>query len=226
MSNQIWYLSAFNIFENFTKTELESVTKILHLREFNKKDFIALPSNSERRIYFLIKGKAKLTRVEEDGKELLLDILTPGEIFGPMQSESKYSSTLVVALNKCIVGHIHETDFNQLQKEKPNLCLAINKVLGSRLVKLENRLEELLFRDVPSRLARLLLRLSDEYPYQLVCGVRIDVVLTQQDMANLIGATRQSTSSTINRFKREGWIEAHGNHICVHNRKALQDLAQ
>lgn len=71
-NNSFWYLNKFNIFDNFSNAELESVTKILHLHEFNKREPIVLPAEKEKRIYFLINGKAKLSRLDEDGKEVIL----------------------------------------------------------------------------------------------------------------------------------------------------------
>ena len=227
LNSSLWYLKKFNLFENFSKEELESVTSILHLSEFNKREPIVLPSEQERHIYFLIKGKAKLSRLEEDGKELILEILRPGEVFGNLAfPKQHYFNALVVALQKCMVGHIHEKNFNKLLEKKPDLCFQVNKMIGSRLLKIENRLEELLFRGVPCRLARLLLRLSDEYPHDLVCGLRIDLILTQQELANLIGATREMVSMALNRFKRDGWIDIHSRYICLHDMAALKKLAR
>ncbi len=222
-----WHLKKFNIFESFDVDELESVTKILRLNEFCKKDPIVLPIKEERRIYFLMKGKAKLSRIDETGKEFILEILQAGEIFGPIAyPEKHYYNAQVIALQKCIVGHIPERDFNKLLSEKPELCLAINKIIGTRLLKIENRLEELLFKNVPTRLANLLLRLSVKYPHQNPCGVQVDVRLTQRELANLIGASREVTSTTLNRFKSSGWIEVHKHHICLHNVNALKSISR
>ncbi len=227
VDSSLWYLKKFNIFDNFSRDELESVTSILHLNEYKKREPIVLPSEPQQRIYFVIKGRAKLSRVQEDGKEAILEILGPGEVFGHIAfPKEHYFNALVVALEKCMVGHIHKKDFNALLAKKPDLCLEVNKVVGARLIKIENRLTELLFQDVPSRLARLLIRLSDEYPHEMACGLRIDMILTQQELANLIGASREMASITLNRFKQSGWIDIHSHHICVHDMQALTELAK
>ncbi|MFQ5709936.1 MAG: Crp/Fnr family transcriptional regulator [bacterium] len=224
---KVWYLKRFNIFDKFSKKELESLTDLLHLNEFDKRNLIVFPGDNGNKIHFLVKGRAKLSRLSDDGNEFILEILRPGEIFGPLAVPQEHSTNAqVVALERCLVGHIHHSDFNQLMEKKPDLCFEVIKVMGERLVRIENRLEELLFRDVPCRLARLLLRLSEEYPHELDCGVRIDVTLTQQELANLIGATREMTSITLNRFKRNGWIETHERCICLHDLKNLKKLAK
>lgn len=223
----VWHLKKFNIFEKFPRRELESITSTLQLTEFQKRQPIYLPCEPIRRIYFLIKGKAKLSKIDENGRELILEILKPGEIFGQLAfPEEHYSTTAVVALERCTIGHIRENDFRNLMERIPDLCLSTNKLIGTRLLKIENRLEELLFRDVPCRLARLLLRLADEYPRQIACGLRLDLILTQQELANLIGSTREMVSTTLNRFKRHGWIDIHSRHICLHDINAIKALAK
>ena len=227
LTSNVWHLKKFNIFDNFDKSELESITCIFQLTEFTKHEAIYLPCEPIRRIYFLINGKAKLSKIDENGKELILDILKAGEIFGQLAfPEGHYSNTEVIALERCIIGHIREKDFRNLMKKIPDLCLSTNKLIGTRLLKIENRLEELLFRDVPCRLARLLLRLSDEYPHQITCGLRLDLIVTQQELANLIGSTREMVSTTLNCFKRSGWIDIHSRYICLHDIQAIQNLAK
>ncbi len=224
---RIWHLKQFNLFDTFSREELESVSQILHLKEYQKRAPIVLPVDPERRIYFLMRGKAKLSKIEQDGKEVIVDILRSGEVFGHLAfPQQQYYDAVVVALERCTVGHIHESDFHDLLARHPQLCFEINKLMGTRLVRVENRLTELLFRDVPCRLARLLLRLSDEYPEQLSCGTRITMTLTQQELANLIGASRERVNLTLNRFKDRGWIAIHRHHICVHNKRALLELAR
>lgn len=227
LSINFWHLKKFNVFETFERDELESVTKVLHLQEFKRGEPIHLPDQTERRLYFSIRGRAKLSRVDDGGgKELILYIVKPGEMFGLLAfAREQYLDTRVVALEKCIVGHISEPDFNVLMQKNPDVGLRLNKVVGKRLIKIEHRLEELLFRDVPCRLARLLLRLVDEYEVELPCGSKIDLKLTQQDIANLIGATREMVSLSLNDFKRSGWIAMHRHHVCVHDRQALKKMA-
>lgn len=221
-----WYLKNFNLFDNFSRTDLAEVTKLLHLQEFKKGQIITIPLDAERRIYFLLKGKAKLVRFGKDGKEIILVILREGEIFGLLAMMlEEYSSSLVVALEKCLVGIIRETDFRQLMQKKPELYLAISKHFGARLLKIENRLDELLFQDISARLARLLLRLANEYPGRRSCGKRINLKLTQQDLANLIGASRETTNMALNNFKNQGWLGLHQRSICLHDIEALKKLA-
>lgn len=225
--NVLWYLKNFNIFDNFSGSELESVKETLKIADYEKGETVLLPGEDHRRIYFLFEGKVKLLRTYTGGKEIILVILSEGELFGllaPLLED--YTNPLVVALEKCLVASMHEQDFFSLMEQKSIFCLKINKYVGERVLKIENRLDELIFLAIPNRLARILLRLATEFPRRRDCGVSINLKLNQEEIANLIGATRESTSTALNRFKRKGWIEFHDRYICVHDRGALQALVE
>lgn len=225
--NLLWYLKNFNIFENFSQADLQHVVKNLKVEEFKKGQTILLPGKEIRRIYFLMKGKVKLSQSADTNREIILAILQQGELFGLLAPQIKeYSNPRVVAMEKCLVGYISEQDFNALLKKYPDFCFGMNQYIGERLIKVENRLEELVYHDIPLRLARTLIRLAGEFPRKKECGIQIDLKLNQQEIANLIGATRESTNTTLNRFKRYGWIDFHDRYICMHDQNALQKLLE
>jgi CRP/FNR family cyclic AMP-dependent transcriptional regulator len=178
-------------------------------------------------LYFLKEGRVKITRVDESGKEFTLTLLEPGEIFGELglfdQSRRETSAT---ALEDSVICMMKRRDFEKYASNKPELSFKLSKLMGLRLRQIENRIEELLFRDVPSRLARLLFRLVDRHPRETKHGLRINIKLSQQELANLIGATREMTSSVLNSLKKEGLINIESKYIYIINRKALEKIAR
>jgi CRP-like cAMP-binding protein len=126
-------------------------------------------------------------------------------------------------LKKSLVGYMDKKDFLRLIK-RTEVHTRIEKLLESRLIKVENRLEELAFCDVSTRLARLLLRLSRIFPKNCPegAGKCISLRLTQQELGNLIAATREITSLTLNEFRRNEWVKLHGRHLCIHNQSAIK----
>ena len=117
-------------------------------------------------------------------------------------------------------------DFEELLQNKQELSLRLHKLMGFRFRQIENKLEDLLFRDVPSRLARLLLRLAEKHLREKKHGDRINIKLTQQEMANLIWAIREMMSSVLNQFKKAEYINYESKYIYIANRKALEKLAR
>lgn len=235
LSVEIWHLRRFNVLDQLSRDELERMTRVLEMREYGKKDIIYLPNDDQARIFFLMKGRVKIVRVDPDtGKELILYLIKPGEPFGLMSiGDKRYAGTSARALQRCLVGYIPWDEFQRMLANN-NFCMDVNKLVGERMVRIENRLEELLFRTVPCRLARLLLRLSEEFPLrtevsstgskaEVRLGINVD--LTQQDLANLVGATREITSTTLNDFKREGWIDTERKRVWVRDRRALEEIA-
>jgi CRP/FNR family cyclic AMP-dependent transcriptional regulator len=154
-------------------------------------------------------------------------MLEPGEIFGELGLfDESPRETTAVALEDSVICMIKCRDFEKYASNKPELSFKLSKLKGLRLRQIENRIEELLFRDVPSRLARLLLRLVDQHRRETKHGTRINIKLSQQELANLIGATREMTSSVLNSFKKDGLINIESKFIYIINRNALEMIAK
>jgi len=223
----VWYLKRVDLLEGIGSKELARVARVLDLKEIPKGAHVLLAEHDPQRVYFLLKGSVGVSRIDPvTGKEIMLYVIKPGEPFGIMGGLTTHSTSTATALKKSLVGYIDNEDFWRLAKDA-NLHPRIERLLESRLVKVENRLEELAFCDVPTRLARLLLRLAEQFPGSCPerAGTSIDLRLTQQEMGNLIAASREITSVTINDFLRGGWIKRHGRRICIHDRAALSRMA-
>ena len=224
--SKLWYLKKFNLFENINQQEMEMIGKLVVDSTVGKKQPIYLAGDPSENLYFLKEGRVKISRIDESGKEITLTLLEPGEIFGELGLfDDSPRETAATALEDSLICMMKRGDFQKIMSDKPELSFKLNKLIGLRFRKLENRIEELLFRDVPSRLARLLLRLADEHPRQTPDGLRINIKLSQQELANLIGATREMTSLVINSFKKDGLIEVRSKYIYIRQPEKLRDLA-
>lgn len=224
----LWYLRKVNLLEDVDADELERVAHLMLLREIPRGQAIHFSAPESDRVYFLFKGRIGISRIDPTtGKEMMLYLIRPGEPFGLLSPAGRETESVAKTLSKCLVGYLSNTDFKRLTK-KASVHPRLEKLLEARLVRLENRLEELAFCDVQTRLARLLLRLSHDYRRE--CpegeGEGIALNLTQQEIGNLIAASREITSLTLNEFIRDGWIGRHGRRLCIHNRAALERTAR
>ena len=225
--DKLWYLKQFNFLETMTPEEMESLSEMVVDNQVKKKQPIFMAGDPSENLYFLKVGRVKITRVDESGKEFTLTLLEPGEIFGELGLfDESPRETSATALEDSIICLMKRRDFERYASHKPELSFKLSKLMGLRLRQIENRIEELLFRDVPSRLARLLLRLADRHPRETNHGLRINIKLSQQELANLIGATREMTSSVLNSFKKEEIINIESKYIYIINRKALEQIAK
>jgi CRP/FNR family transcriptional regulator, cyclic AMP receptor protein len=224
--DKLWYLKNFNLFDTMGMEEMESISQMVAEDEIAKKQPVFLEGDPSENLYFLKKGRVKITRIDESGKEFTLTLLEPGEIFGELGLfDDSPRETAAVALEDSLICTMRRIDFEKLMENKPELSLKLNKLMGLRVRRIENRIQELLFRDVPSRLAGLILRLLEQHSREMRDGVKINIKLSQQEIANLIGATREMTSSVLNSFKKDGLINIESKYIYILNKNELKKLA-
>jgi len=174
-------------------------------------------------VLILLDGRVKLTRADpRTGRELILFIVRPGELFGMPETDASEPAS-AVALDQSVVGRMRTADFERLTQES-EFAVEIARMTASRLAHVTSRLDEMVFRDVPARLARVLLRLATDFPVEHNGAAAIDVRLTQQDLADLIGSTRESASLAVNHFKRQGLIDVRQRVIFIRDSERLRSL--
>ncbi len=156
-----------------------------------------------------------------------MTLLEPGEIFGEMGIfDDAPRETTAVALEDSLLCTMRRQDFEQVMANKPEMSFKLSKLMGLRMRHIENKIQELMFHDVPTRLARLLLRLLEQHPGEMRKGMRINIKLSQQEIANLVGATREMTSATLNGFRKQGLIEIEAKFIYILDKKRLAGTAR
>lgn len=222
-----WHLRRFRVFEHVDAGELESVTRLLRVKQYASREPVFLSSDKRENVYFLLSGRVKMTRIDpHSGKELILYIIRPGELFGLLAGAdgSPHAGNSAIALERSLVGHVRRPDFERIA-ERRAVTAELMRRADERLTTVTHRLEEMVFRDVPARLAGLLLRLAERFPREQNGRRGIDVRLTQQDIANMIGTTRESASIAINDFKRRGLIEVRRRNIWILDGPRLEEIA-
>lgn len=227
----VWHLRRIDLLKAVNGEALNRSMRLLQLREFRRGETIYVISGNRdehlQRMYFLLKGRVKLSSVDDaSGKELLLLLIKPGEPFGLLNAVGNEKTDLrAVAMQASLVAYVPREDFDKLIHET-DACSRLVKLIGERSVEVVSRFEDLAFQSVLARLARVLLRLAHEFPNQRTCGMCIDVPLTQQEVANLIGARREVVSTHLSRLKRDGIVAFHKECICIHDHDALEKLAE
>ena len=201
---------------------MDSITR---MEAIKRRQPIYLPGDASNTVYLLKAGRVKLSRVSEDGKELTLAIMEPGEVFGEMETlEEIPRDTLAEALDDVSLCIIKRRDFEEMLKRDPNTSIRLTKLMGLRLKKIESRIENLVFKDVPARLAQFLLQLSEEIGTREPRGTLIGAKITHQEMANLIGSTRETVSATIGEFKRQGFLDLIQRRVLILDSNGLQKM--
>jgi CRP-like cAMP-binding protein len=225
-ANKVWYLKHIDIFEDMAEQDIRLIEPYVVHRQFEGHEMIFLAGDQGDKVYFLKKGLVKLARLSPGGKEMTLAILEPGEIFGEQAFlDGLPRETFAQAMTDTLVCVVRRQDFQKYVGRHPELSLKISMKMGERVRELEHQLEDLVFRDVPGRLASLILRLADKHgtaPHPR--GELIDLRLTHREIANLIGATRESASINVSRLRQQGLIEVDEHRFVVRDRPGLEAL--
>lgn len=216
LNSKIWYLQRINLFKEIPADDMEELARVTRMELAKKKETIFLPGESSQQVYLLKTGRVKISRISEEGRELTLVLLEPGEIFGELEIlEGSVRDTIAEAMEESQLCVIQKEQFLSLIRKRPELSFRLTKLIGLRLRRIESRVEDLVFRDVPSRLAHLLIQLSEEYGNPAQDGILLSIKITHQEMANLIGSIRETVSATLGEFKKEGLITFEGRKIII-----------
>ena len=223
--NKLWFLKHIRLFDGISPSEMEEMEKITRMEEVKKRQPLYLTGDPSSNVYLLKKGRVKIANTAPSGKEVTFDILEPGEVFGELDVlEDAPRSTSAETLDDALICVIPRKDFDQYLAMHPNVTVKLTKLMGLRLKKIQSRVEDLVFRDVPARLAHLLVELSKTDGVAEKQGVRLKVKLTHQEMANLIGCSRETVSTIMGQFRDQGLIQMDGRTITILNEKGLSRL--
>jgi CRP-like cAMP-binding protein len=223
--SKLWYLKHIKLFAGLSQAELQEMERITKMQAIKKRQTIYLPGDPANTVYLLKKGRVKIASSDPSGKEVTFEILEAGEIFGELEAlENAPRETLAEALDDALICAIRREDFDRYLREHPNLTVKLTKLIGLRLRRIQSRVEDLVFRDVPARLAHFLLELSktDGTPDDL--GIRLQAKLTHQEMANLIGCSRETVSIILGQFREQHLIRIEGRSIVIENSSGLSRL--
>lgn len=223
--NKLWFLKHIRLFDGISPSEMQEMERITRMEEVKKRQPLYLTGDPSNSVYLLKRGRVKIANTALSGKEVTFDIIEPGEVFGELDVlEDTPRSTSAETLDDALICVIPRKDFDQYLAMHPNVMIKLTKLIGLRLKKIQSRVEDLVFRDVPARLAHLLSELSKTDGVADKRGIRLTVKLTHQEMANLIGCSRETVSTTMGQFRDDGLIQMDGRTITIVNEKGLSKL--
>lgn len=220
--DKIWYLRRINLFADIDDREMQEIADRTTMREVHRGRVILQPDEHPEMVYVIKEGRVKVSRYSPEGKEQILTLLEPGDVFGEFALVRATESVHVEAFEDTLICGMHRRDFLALIRRQPELMLQIIRVLAQRLRAAEEEIADLAFRDVPGRLASLLLRLADAYGYPSPGGQRLALRVTHQDIAAMIGATRETVTAVLSRFREDGLLAFERRHIIIRDAERLR----
>jgi CRP/FNR family transcriptional regulator, cyclic AMP receptor protein len=222
---EICSLRTYELFKDLNEEELDQLGRGSVPTIVPKRDYIFAPDEPSNQIYMLKSGRVRISRLSETGKHFTLVILEPGDIFGESALfDDEPRRNFAEALDDAQICVIDKREFEKVAQNNPSVSLKIAQIVEHRLTEAQEQIENLVFYDVQTRLARLLLKLADIHGLRVENGVQIGIKLTHEDIASLIGSTRETTSKILNEFKANGWIDVKKRQIILVDQKVLAEM--
>jgi CRP/FNR family transcriptional regulator, cyclic AMP receptor protein len=194
---------------------------------FPHNSVIYRPGDTQDRVYLLKAGRVRLMRVGKNGTRSVTAILRPGDLFGDLfRPDGTAIEEMAIAAGEAEVWSIEGRDFRAQLEARPALATDVIRAYADRVRALQKRVLGLTFKEVPARLAETLLTLSEAHGERCPHGGEMDLRgITQQDLADLVGASRSFVSTLINEMKRDGMLGNVGRILCIRDQKALRKIA-
>lgn len=224
MIDKFWYLQKTNIFSDLTYDDIKDIEKITQLTTSQKLQPIYIEGSLAKNIYIIKTGKVKISKFLPDGKEITLTILGQGDIFGELSLFDDINNHTAEGLENTDLCTMKKEDFENLLKTKPDLHFKVTKLIGFRLRSVENKIQEVLFKDIKSRLASLFLNLLKKYSKNTTDGIEVNLNLSHEEIGKLIATNRQTVTQKLNEMKNEGLIDTRRKRIIITNLEELKKI--
>ena len=179
------------------------------------------------KLYIILAGKIKLTKAAPDGRENQLSVHGPGEMFGELSlfdPVPRTSSATAVTSAK-LAGLAHD-DMRTWLSTRPGVAMHLLQALAQRLRRINEVKADLVFTDVPGRVAKALLDLSDRFGVPTPDGVQVNHDLTQEELAQLVGASRETVNKALADFAARGWIQLAAKSVLITDTDRLRKRAR
>jgi CRP-like cAMP-binding protein len=220
MAVQLEFLKSILYFSGLSPAELESIRKLVFEKTADRAEMVLLEGESADNLYFVASGAVKVFKTSAEGKEQILSIVRPGESFndvpifdgGPNPASAR-------AMGPVLLYGIKKHDMKAILREHPQIALNVIKVLARRVRHLLSLVEDLSFRHVISRVAKILL---EHIGGEMGRGPR----LTQQEMAAMAGTAREVVGRSLKALEEEGAIKLDRHRIIITDKEALQKIME
>ena len=224
MNERIWFLKNCDLLQKMSPDQLDLLEKHCQRRKFVAASPIYLPSENADSIYLVGSGLVKICHLTADGKISTLAYVKPGEVFGELALfDTGERGEYVESVEVSVLIRIPKQRIQELMHRDLDVALAVTKLVGLRRQRIERRLRTLLFTSNQHRLNHLLLDLAEQFGEAIDGGIRLGLKLSHQEIANLIGTTRETVTILMGKLKTDGLISGQRQTVILND---ISRLAQ
>jgi CRP-like cAMP-binding protein len=227
-TEKIGLLREVALFAGLSDADMQAIGHATTMTHCVRGQQILAPDDPPDRIHIVKKGRVRVYRLSADGKQLTLDIHEKGTILGDMSmlGQDRLPEAYAEAIDEAVICTITPDELRKLIERYPIVAVNIIRHLSRRLESAERELEAMAYQRVDQRLARKLLDLGQRFGVTTVRGTLIQARLTQQELAEMIGTTRETLAHTLGDFRRLGLLESSKHTVLIRDAERLTEIAE
>ena len=211
-----------SLFKDLSDAEFKELEPYLATVGFKRKETIFSEGEPPEWFYIVLSGKVKVTKLSHDGKEIILEVISPTDIFGGVAVIKGFPYPAnAVAMENSEVLRISRKNLMRLVDRFPNLMYCMAMQLGDRMKSSYDSLKNIALERVEARIAALLLKLAGKIGVAIGEGTMIDMRLTKQDVADMVGTTVETSIRTFSKFKKQGLVTEVDGKIVIKDKDSL-----
>lgn len=219
---KLWYFENYNFLEALSMKEKMELAEKAGMRKAPKNQVIYFPEDPSNSIYFLKEGRVKISNMSEEGKEVILAILGPGEVFGEMAVTGEGPRNHIAeATEDTIICNISTEELGEMMALNPKINMQLTKLIGLRFRKIQSRLQNLVFKSAPDRIRAFIKEMVEDHGRKVGHEREVKLSLTHQDIANLTATTRQTVTLVMRELAEKNVILYDRKRILVRDLDAL-----
>ena len=209
-------LSRAGIFQGVDPVAVQNLIEQMETVRFPRGTTIFDEGEPGDRLYIITSGKIKLARHAPDGRENLLTVMGPSDMFGELSIfDPGPRTSSAVCVTEVTAATMNSDMLKQWVADHPAIAQQLLRVLARRLRRTNANLADLIFTDVPGRVAKTLLQLANRFGVQEGGALRVNHDLTQEEIAQLVGASRETVNKALATFAHRGWIRLEGQSVLI-----------
>jgi len=201
-------LSSVSIFSSLADEELDLLLQATTTRKLKPKEVLCRKGDPGNQLYGILSGSLKVTTTGTDGKDVMFGLMGAGEVIGEIALlDGEARSATVTAVEATELLTLHRRELTPFLETNPRAAIELAGVLAARVRKLSDRAEDRQTMPLPGRLAKRLLSLAEQYGKRPIVGGPVEIRMPQQDLADLVGTSRESVNKQLRAWKEDGIVE-------------------
>lgn len=219
------YLKLVPLFSTLSDEELDAISKLSNRIKYPKNNIIFIEKEEGNILYIILRGRVKVVKISESGEEIILAALNKGDFFGEMSLlDGKPRSATVISIEDSELMLIKSNHFEKVIEKHPRIALKLLKELTVRLRKADELIGNLALMNVKGRIAGLFIQLAKEHGQKTKEGVLIKSRPTHQEIANMVGATRETVSRILKQLEDNNYICMSGKDVIIFDEDYIRKI--